>query len=260
MKAIDIKAALRRSYCQPEWAIFFEVSDRTGAANRRWANAVAMNMWPSRGLELRGFEIKVTRSDFFNEMRDPAKAEAVAQYCDTFYLATPKGLTKGLDIPHAWGLIEVSEAGRPVIRKQAVVNQSPADLTKTFMAGLIRAAGKITEAELKARLAQDLAAIRKDEADITDKLIEREKRLMQSSQGKHEELHTKLTEIMGINATNLLCNTGFLNAVALVHGLGLHNEWQGLAKLRKDMKTAAATAEGLARMMDKYIEKLTSHD
>lgn len=63
MKTAEIKAALRAKFCAPEWAIMFEVGDGTGASQSRWADAVAMNLWPSRGLQIHGFEIKAHRSD-----------------------------------------------------------------------------------------------------------------------------------------------------------------------------------------------------
>lgn len=52
MRTPEVKSLLRARFCSPEWAIFFEVGDGTGSAQRRWADAVAMNMYPSRGLEI----------------------------------------------------------------------------------------------------------------------------------------------------------------------------------------------------------------
>ena len=52
----DAKAALRLRCRPPEWALFFEVADSTGLAGHgRYLDAVAMNLYPSRGLELHGF-------------------------------------------------------------------------------------------------------------------------------------------------------------------------------------------------------------
>lgn len=62
--AADIEAALARIYSQPEWAILFDVGNATGGRATRRADAVAMSLWPSRGLELYGFEIKVSRADW----------------------------------------------------------------------------------------------------------------------------------------------------------------------------------------------------
>lgn len=78
----DICAAMRKTYCQPEWALFFEVGNATGFNARRHADAVAMNMYPSRGLVLHGFEFKASKSDWKRELANPQKAEEIAQYCD----------------------------------------------------------------------------------------------------------------------------------------------------------------------------------
>ena len=58
--------------------VYFEIS----------GDAVIMSLWPSRGLELHGVEIKVSRADWKREAADPAKAEAIAAYCDAGELAS----------------------------------------------------------------------------------------------------------------------------------------------------------------------------
>ena len=74
MRAADVRAALARKFCAPEYALFYEVANATGSAATRSADAIAMGLWPSRGLYLQGFEIKVSRSDWLSELKNPAKA------------------------------------------------------------------------------------------------------------------------------------------------------------------------------------------
>lgn len=100
MRTGDIKAAMRARYCAPEWALMFEVGDGTGVNQRRWADAVAMNLWPSRGMEVNGFEIKVSRSDWQRELKNPAKAESVQQYCDRWWIVTAPGIVKDGELPN----------------------------------------------------------------------------------------------------------------------------------------------------------------
>ena len=73
--AQDIRAALRKTYCEPDWYLGFEVGNGTGARLRRHADAVAICNYPSRGYEIRGFEIKVSRNDLKSELDNCAKAE-----------------------------------------------------------------------------------------------------------------------------------------------------------------------------------------
>lgn len=89
MNADAIRHALRQKFPAQEYALFFEVRSATGFPGRlRSADALAMSLWPSRGLELHGFEIKVSLqkvlTDFeresglhVNEYSGPRMANAV---------------------------------------------------------------------------------------------------------------------------------------------------------------------------------------
>lgn len=135
-----VVAAIRKTHAHPEWAVFQEVADATGSRASRRADAVALNLWPSRGLELRGFEVKVSRGDLQREIADPSKAEAVGKYCDTWCLAYPAGLIKPSDrIPLPWGLFEVSEkGGRYVKQPTAKLPNLVTPVSRLFMAALVR--------------------------------------------------------------------------------------------------------------------------
>ena len=82
-KLADLLAA---RYASPAWAIFFEVSNATGYKANRHADAVAVGIWPSRGLSILGFEIKASRSDWKHELSNPRKADAIFKYCDHWFL------------------------------------------------------------------------------------------------------------------------------------------------------------------------------
>ena len=47
-----------------------------------------------------------SKSDLKRELEIGAKSEALAQYCNYWYLVVPKGLTDGINIPEPWGIIE----------------------------------------------------------------------------------------------------------------------------------------------------------
>lgn len=143
MKSSQIFDAIAAAHTAPEWATFSEVGDATGVRASRRADALAMNLWPSRGLEIRGFEIKVSRSDLKRELDDPSKAEAIGRFCNTWCLATPVGLVRAEDmIPVTWGLFEVAENGKgsfkrlPTPRPDSEVIQP----SRLFVAALARAA------------------------------------------------------------------------------------------------------------------------
>jgi hypothetical protein len=140
-----IYSALSLAHSPPEWACFEEVANATGYACRRHADAVAMSLWPSRGLILRGFEIKVSRSDYKREAENPEKAEAIAAYCDEWYIVTPVGLIKDVtvELPPAWGLMEVDEKKKVRTRKPCHQTEAK-QITRSFLAAMLRAAHGMT--------------------------------------------------------------------------------------------------------------------
>src|SRR3546814_12925642 len=92
MNTAQINAALRARFCAPGWALLFNVGNATGATQRRWADAVAMNLYPSRGLELHGFAVKASRSDWLSELKQPDKSAPVQKLCDRSWVVAPPGV------------------------------------------------------------------------------------------------------------------------------------------------------------------------
>lgn len=149
MKSEDVRRALAASYCQPEWGILFEVPNATGASHNRIADAVAMSLWPSRGLHIHGMEIKVNRYDWTrNELKNPAKAEDFYSKCDFFWIVTPEGIIQDGELPPTWGHIIVTEKLTTRINVQAPLNKDAKPVSKQFLAALMRAMHK--SAELRA--------------------------------------------------------------------------------------------------------------
>lgn len=113
MTSGDIINALRDHYDPKAYAMLTEVRNATGFGTRtRTADALVMSLWPSRGIHLIGFEIKISRNDFAKELADPSKAEEFARFCAQWFIAAPKGLIKPEELPTGWGLCEVAETGK----------------------------------------------------------------------------------------------------------------------------------------------------
>lgn len=116
MTSDDLKAAIRLRYDSSgtarEYAVFEEVRSMTGFAgvnvSERYADAMALGLWPSSGLPLIGFEVKASRGDWLRELKQPEKAKAIQRYCDHWFIVAPEGVVK-LDelLPH-WGLYEAT--------------------------------------------------------------------------------------------------------------------------------------------------------
>lgn len=159
LTAKDIRLAMTKRWTEPEYAIMWEVGEATGAIRGRSADAVIMSLWPSRGLELHGVEIKVSRSDWKRESADPTKAEAVAKYCDRWWIHTTPGVVGDLsDLPPAWGLREFDGRSWKTLREAEKTDASV--VTRPFLASLLRRAdgtmrGLIDDAMREARASID---------------------------------------------------------------------------------------------------------
>ncbi len=100
-----------------------------------------MGLYPSRGIHLNGFEIKVNRGDWFRELKNPAKAEEIAQFCDFFWIVAPKEIVKVEEVPANWGLLIPQGAGLKIV-KQAKQLKSQA-IDKLFLAAILRKAQEV---------------------------------------------------------------------------------------------------------------------
>lgn len=170
-RTIDIKDALRDRYCSPEWATFLEVANGTGGHQRRYADAVSMNMYPSRGLEIHGFEIKISRSDWLRELKSPVKAESVFQYCDRWWLVAAENVLKDGELPVTWGHLEFKNG--KLRQVTAAPKLAPVAIDRSFMAALMRRSGQVGDEELRAIIEKETAGIREREKNRVDREIER---------------------------------------------------------------------------------------
>lgn len=115
-------------------------SPSTGYQGLRTCDAMALDLWPSGGLRLHGFEIKCSRTDWKRELSDPAKAETFKQYCDHWWLVVAdSSIVRGVELPDSWGLLV---AGRTALRVgvRAPRLSSPLPLPRSLLACLLRSA------------------------------------------------------------------------------------------------------------------------
>lgn len=241
MKAADVRGALARKFCAPEYALFFEVGDATGGRARRWADAIAMGLWPSRGLALQGFEIKVSRGDWLSEMRQPAKAEAIARYCRYWWMVTPPGIIKEGELPETWGHYEVQANGLRVV-KVAPALEDPAPISPAFLAALLRRASetdrKFEQEALNKAIAHNQEAAAKQIATEIEWRTRRAEERAKEAEGRVQAIY----DACGLTAAEvgtLFYNTDFARAVAVVHKLGVAKTYNGLADLSKRVRPMA---------------------
>lgn len=143
----DVIAMLRERYSDEGYAFFTQVRSQTGYGGERYADAVVMSLWPSRGYELLGFEIKVHRSDWLKELNSPEKAEAICQFCDRWTIVAPRGVVKPEELPQPWGLMIATEKGLRVTKTAPAL--TPAPMSRGFIASILRQAARSQEKALE---------------------------------------------------------------------------------------------------------------
>lgn len=233
----EVKALLRSRFCQPEWAVFFEVGDSTGSGQRRWADAVAMNMYPSRGLEVHGFEIKVSRSDWLRELKNPEKSAPVQRFCDRWWIVCPKDIIHPGELPPTWGHYDVTQSGlRQVI---AAPKLEPTPVDRNFTAALLRRSAGASEDEIA-------AIVERHRNDLEAKFDERLKREVSHRTTKGDAALLKIAEFekrTGISLSGWRSTEDVAKAVNLVQELGVHNTYGLFQILAKDARKFADLCE-----------------
>lgn len=143
---VNVYDILRKRYPANEYALMEEVRDKAGFDASRSADFVLMNLWPSRGLHLTGFEQKSNRNDWLKELKQPDKAENVFQFCDFWWLLTmedngtpvPSDIAKLEEIPATWGWMAIRK-GKIEIRKEAP-KLEPRAMSRHFLAAMLKRA------------------------------------------------------------------------------------------------------------------------
>src|SRR6185503_11234064 len=139
-----VMAALAKRYAPPSWALLSQLGSGTGWARGRYADAVALGLWPSRGIDLHGFEVKVHRGDWLRELKKPEKADEIAVYCDFWWLVVgaPDVVDLARDpIPTTWGVLELDGRGL-VQRRKAERNAGVVAIDKPLVAAIFRRASE----------------------------------------------------------------------------------------------------------------------
>jgi len=140
----NIRAALRKRYAPPAWSFMEEVGNAAGHAKSRSADAIAMSVWPSRGLELHGFEIKVSRKDWLTELKNPAKADPIAAYCDRWWIVVDSDtIVRDGELPRTWGLLVLRNGTLVTVREAE--KRKPKVMDRSFLAVLLRKATEYRE-------------------------------------------------------------------------------------------------------------------
>lgn len=190
---MGIREALFKRFPAPAWALFFEVHNTTGYGRSRSADALAMGLWPSRGLELHGFEFKDDRGDWLNELKNPAKAETIAKYCDYWWLVAGNTnvVKKVEEVPAGWGYLQLQGQRMTCIKQAPKLEAIP--VTRGFLAAILRRQHEsiLDAPEVQAKLEsmkKDLQSREKDNWSFEAKENSRELERLKSAVSEFEKI------------------------------------------------------------------------
>jgi hypothetical protein len=255
-----VVALLRQRYAAPAWAFFENVADGTGGAANRYADGLAMSLWPSRGLTIEGFEVKVSRQDVVRELETPQKADAVGRYCDAWWLVVGSASLVAIDeLPGAWGLLVPTKI-RGVISLRAAKAAAPLEpraIDRKFLAALLR---RTAERFDPVRVRQDIRAeIYKEVSEQVHKDVDGQHEYRVAELERMlEHAHTKASE--SVAALRKVSKLGYdadviERACALLRWFGA---WNGGPKqieqadrtLRNEIANLTQTADALASVRE----------
>lgn len=168
----SIRSALKNKFCAPEWVFLEEVQAQVAKGGLRSADAIAANLWDSRGYKIIGFEIKVSRADWLRELKNPAKADAIAEMCDEWIVVTPPGVVQPDELPQSWGLLELhGQRFMAVVKPPKLLGRAP--LTRQFVASMLRRAVAVGEREIQAATQESIEKVRVEERACMQITIDR---------------------------------------------------------------------------------------
>lgn len=241
LTASQIRQAMSKRWAAPEYAVMWEVGRATGAVSgQRYADAVIMSLWPSRGLELHGVEIKISRADWRREAADPAKAEAIAAYCDRWWVHTSPGVIQDTsELPPMWGAREFDGRVWRTIKEAEKTEAKACD--RVFLASLLRRADGDSRWQIdqQARQIAD-AAVKAADARIEAE-IERRSRDTQAARQQIQDFE----EASGMSFRDfMLGDAKSIGAmVKAVNAVGLNKSYGGVNSILNTMRVLVGRLE-----------------
>lgn len=238
----NIFQLLRKRHPIGEWAYLEEVAPRPIGGG--FADAVAINLWNSRGYAIHGFEVKVSRRDWLRELKKPEKAEPIFGFCDYWFLVSEQDVVKPGELPATWGHLERRGSSLAVVK--AAPKLTPSPITREFFASLVRRAHGQIEALADVRCRDKVAEAKGAIAKRVQEEVEHATR-------KHKELQAQVqrfTEQTGLRFDAY--GMPPIETIKLAQKLQTLQHWDGAAALSR----LSEMADGLERAAQNVREAI----
>ncbi len=244
--------------CSPDqgWLVFYEVPNGTGFTASRRADALALQTWPSKGIQLVGFEIKRSRGDLITELKQEDKANAFQKYCTAWWLVVHDAkICEGLEIPVNWGILAPKRGVLYQVRPAPKL--VPEEWKISFAAALIRSGHEATvgrsEAEIKRAIDTKL------KAEVDRQVAMREKHGRASSESdlvhyksQYEALKKSVDDFQARSGLNI----GTWNGGMVGDAVRVLMEHKNYPQLRRQLVDIRDGAERISKSMKGALANL----
>lgn len=248
----ELLQLIKGKFAAPEYAVLFKVTDGTGSNYSRICDALAMNLWPSRGNAVHGFEVKVSRGDWLRELKNPEKADAIACYCEYWWIVAPKGIVHDGELPATWGLLCPHGKGLKIHAKAPKLNSQPLD--KLFIGAMLRRA--VEDMLPKSQLAGELQAeYQRGRADAERHAEQHASSEARGNKMAIEALRKSLAEFEAASGVKIDHYNGARIGSAVNCVLNGRYQRDALVQLMHDSRRVASHATDLADRVAKTLEE-----
>lgn len=255
----DVYGALKRRYPAPQYAVLPGVHDATGwKGGKQQLDAVVMSLWPSRGLTLYAVEIKVHRSDWLRELKQPEKQERLFQFFDGFLVAVgDANIVKSDELPRGWGLLVPHGKSMRVEVEPKHHKNKP--ITREFLAAILRRAAEVMvspelEQRVRAELEEKYKKTEEEWSATADEALRLEnaelKRLYEQTRPIREALN--LTQWTDARKIRSICD--------LIRTFQRHGIDNPVASIRDRLRYARNNFEGILTNFDAAITALDEYE
>lgn len=233
----EIKAGLRTSLAKGH-QVFFEVGNDTGTKVTRHADAVAVGIWPSTGHQIHGYEIKVGRGDFLNEMKNPEKSWPVMRYCHRWSLLTPPGLVKVDELPPNWGLSTFDGKTMRAVKHAPLLKPEP--VSPGFVAALVRRAGEADAGLIDAAVRKACNEMEEAHKKTLEHRLQRQRENELRRGSEALKVLDALREALGEDYFNEITAKEIASIVKALRQSGVAQTYGGVLRLAQDMEASAS--------------------
>jgi hypothetical protein len=242
----DLTVLLRERFGAPEYAFLPHVRNGTGYTRRttRTADALAMSLWPSRGLDLHGFELKSSRADWLAEKENPEKAEEIARFCDRWWLVVGRlDIVHAGELPSTWGLL-APKGGKLVVVKEADKLEA-LPLDRAQLAAILRRAAEcvVPKVEIDAEMQRQVEEVRAEAEKETERLVASGTRSLTGQLERLEGALAAFQQASGIDIKGTWQLPKIGAAVRFVLEGGLENARGDLERMREQARAIAAALD-----------------